>query len=66
MSTKEIAIDLINQLPDSMVEKVVYILQGMQIAEDPFYSAENIARLERAVADLNAGKGTEHELIEVE
>ena len=66
MSTKEIAIDLINQLPDHQVEKVIYILQGMQLADDPFYGAENMARVERAIADLEAGKGTEHELIEVD
>ena len=35
-------------------------------AEDPFYSEANMARLRRAVADLNAGKGVEHELIEVD
>ena len=33
---------------------------------DPFYNPANIARLERAVADLNAGKGKTHELIEVD
>ncbi len=35
-------------------------------AEDPFYSSANIKRLEKAIADLNASKGKEHELIEVE
>ena len=34
-------------------------------AEDPFYSEKNIERLRKAVSDLDAGKGTEHEIIEV-
>ena len=34
---------------------------------DPFYSAENRERLERAVADMRAGRNmAEHELIEVD
>lgn len=35
-------------------------------ADEPFYSAANIERLEKAVADLKNGKGTEHEIIEVQ
>ena len=34
-------------------------------AEDPFYSDKNIERLTKAIADLNNGKGTEHEIVEV-
>lgn len=34
-------------------------------ANDPFYSDENIERLEKAIGDLKAGKGTQHEIIEV-
>ncbi len=34
--------------------------------KDPFYGEKNMAFLEEAVAALNAGKGVEHELIEVE
>ncbi len=30
---------------------------------DPFYSEANQARLQKAIADLNAGKGKVHELI---
>lgn len=37
-----------------------------EVKVDPFYSRENIARLEKSVQQLQAGKGTEHELIEVE
>ena len=34
-------------------------------AEDPFYSDDNMKRLKKAIAELNQGKGKEHELIEV-
>ncbi len=37
-----------------------------EIKTDPFYSDVNMARLKKATAELEAGKGTEHELIEVE
>lgn len=37
-----------------------------EVSADPFYSEENIAELERRIADIKAGKNThEHELIEV-
>ncbi len=36
-----------------------------EIGIDPFYSANNMAHLRRGIAALNAGKGAEHELIEV-
>lgn len=32
---------------------------------DPFYSESNMAHLQRGIAALNAGKGVEHEPIEV-
>jgi DNA-damage-inducible protein J len=35
-------------------------------AEDPFYSEENQRHLRKAIADLEAGKGQVHELIEVD
>jgi len=34
--------------------------------DDPFYSEKNQARLRRAIEQLDAGLGIEHELIEVE
>lgn len=39
-----------------------------EVSVDPFYSQENIAELERRVADIRLGKSTlkEHELIEVD
>lgn len=33
---------------------------------DPFYSESNIAYVKKSVQELHAGKGTPHELIEVE
>jgi len=33
---------------------------------DPFYSEENMERLRKAIVDIEAGRVTEHELIEVE
>lgn len=33
-----------------------------EISVDPFYSEENMARLRKSIADLNAGKGTMHEV----
>jgi len=35
------------------------------VEPDPFYSEANLARLKRAIADAEAGRLTEHELIEV-
>lgn len=37
-----------------------------EVRMDPFYSAENQAHLRRAISDLEAGKGTVHQLIEVD
>ena len=38
-----------------------------EVSVDPFYSAENMAELERRVADAKAGRNMhEHELIEVD
>ena len=39
-----------------------------ELSADPFYSRENIAELERRVADIRSGKSIlkEHELLEVD
>ncbi len=37
-----------------------------EISADPFYSESNMAHLRRGVDALNAGKGREHELVEVD
>ena len=36
-----------------------------EITADPFYSESNMARLRESIANLNAGKGIERDLIEV-
>ena len=36
------------------------------VSIDPFYSDSNMAHLARGIDALNAGKGVEHELIEVD
>ena len=38
----------------------------LEIESDPFYSSENMKRLNKAINDLDNGKGTKHELIEVD
>ena len=39
----------------------------LEAPEDPFYSAENMERLSRRIADMKAGHNvSEHELIEVD
>ncbi|MCL1966547.1 MAG: hypothetical protein FWF67_01550 [Fibromonadales bacterium] len=35
-----------------------------EITSDPFYSEANQERLRKSIADLNAGKGKAHDLIE--
>lgn len=37
-----------------------------EISADPFYDEGNVRRILAAVADLNAGKGVEHDLIEAD
>ena len=34
------------------------------LEEDPFYSEANLKRLRKSIAQLNAGRGITHELIE--
>ena len=38
----------------------------IEISADPFYSEENQRHLQKAISDLEAGKGHIHELIEVD
>lgn len=37
-----------------------------EVSIDPFYSESNMAHLHRGVEALNAGKGIEHDIIEVD
>ena len=36
-----------------------------EVSLDPFYSESNMAHLRRGIVALNAGKGVEHDIIEV-
>lgn len=38
----------------------------VRLKVDPFYSEANLNFLRQAIADMDAGKGVEHELIEVD
>lgn len=38
----------------------------LTVNDDSFYSETNLARLRKSIARLNAGKGTIHDLIEVD
>lgn len=48
--------------------KKAVLEQGLpfQVSTDPFYSESNQARIREAVSRLDAGMGTEHELIEAD
>ena len=37
-----------------------------EVCSDPFYSEANMAHLKRSIAQLEAGRGKVHELIETE
>ena len=37
-----------------------------EVSVDPFYSESNMEHLRRGITALNAGKGIEHDIIEVE
>lgn len=37
-----------------------------EIAQDPFYSQQNLDYVKKSVQELRAGKGTAHDLIEVD
>ena len=37
-----------------------------EVSADPFYDEKNMSRIMRAIDNLNAGKGVEHDIIEVE
>ena len=38
----------------------------IEAPDDPFYSESNMKRLKNGIAQLNAGKGVEHDLVEVD
>lgn len=54
-------------LMNAFVKQVIRLNRvPFELSADPFYSERNMAFLREGVAQLNAGKGTEHELIEAD
>lgn len=47
-----------------MNDKPIKNANNEKPSSDPFYSEENMEFLRHGVSELNAGKGTEHELID--
>lgn len=61
---QEMGINLTTAL-NIFVKKVIQERRiPFDITADPFYSAENMAHVRRGIAQLNAGHGKEHSLIE--
>jgi DNA-damage-inducible protein J len=71
---KKQAETLFNEIGMNMTTAVTVFIKAavrqhkipFELEADPFYSEANMARLQRAIDGLNAGKWTEHELIEVD
>ena len=63
-SERERAMQLLNNVPDSRLVYVIGFLEGAAIPEekDPFYSSENMSRLKRSIAQMEATGGTVHEV----
>ena len=59
-------------LPTFFMVYAVRVLRDRRIPfyieapEDPFYSPANMERLRKSIAQLNAGEGKEHELVEAD
>lgn len=49
-----------------MAQALVNNRMDEEVSVDPFYSESNMAHLRRGVEALDAGKGVEHEIIEVD
>ena len=71
---KKDAVSLFNEFGLDLSTAITLFLQQsvreqripFEITADPFYSAANIERLEKAIKDAKDGKLTIHDLIEVE
>ena len=70
MSTFDTCVAMLKQMDESALQKVEsyirFITWEAAETEDPFFSEVNMARLRKAAGRMEAGKGTEHALIEVE
>lgn len=58
------AVQLLNNVPDEKLIYVIGFLEGAAIPEekDPFYSPQNMERLRRSIAQMEATGGTVHEV----
>ena len=71
MTAREKCNAILDTFTEDQLANVVRILQSVRnmidvIYDDTFYSPENMARLRCSARRMDAGKGTEHELIEVD
>ena len=59
------AMRLLRSIPEDKLLYVIGFLEGASIPEnkDPFYSPENMARLKRSIAQMEATGGTIHEVV---
>lgn len=70
---RERAMDEISMMTEEQLRVVLNLLEGLKsfahlsahAQGDPFYSAQNQRFIEDGVKALDAGKGVEHDLIEV-
>ncbi len=70
---RERAMDEISMMTEDQLRVVLNLLDGLisfahlsaHVQDDPFYSARNQRFIEDGVKALDAGKGVEHDLIEI-
>ena len=67
MSDMEEAVQLLKKQPEKNIRIIVELLRAMSVPDetedDPFYSPENMERLKKAAARMDAGGGTVHDPI---
>ena len=70
---RERALDEISMMTEDQLRVVLNLLDGLKsfahlsahVQDDPFYTARNQRFIEDGVKALDAGKGVEHDLIEI-
>ena len=70
---RERALDEISMMTEDQLRVVLNLLEGLKsfahlsshAQDDPFYSSQNQRFIEDGMKALDAGKGVEHDLIEV-
>lgn len=70
---RERALDEISMMTEDQLRVVLNLLDGLKsfahlsahVQDDPFYSAQNQRFIEDGVKALDAGKGVEHDVIEI-